>query len=247
MTVRLLVFGTLLLLWQTPSYAQTFEREEFTPKLALSYDVNTPPKTETATVAATLPAKPALWKPWVRIDGKTEPDGTIRLQWQTDPKPTKRTFLVERSWDGILWEQLTQINSSDSPAAKHTYQFLDVQAQLSANYRVFCFMGDTTKFYSPTIAVVGTYRPNQPNPAVRYYTIQRKSISVGLETAYVTYPVTATFYTNTGKILCYDTLSKYSDVFVVELPDAKDPNMKLQVVDGSGRVLTIRSIVRPNE
>jgi hypothetical protein len=249
MPIRLRLLFTIVSLLQTVAYAQTFEREEFVPKLALSYDVNTPPKAETPTapVAAPKAAKPAIWKPWIRVDGKTEPDGTIRLQWQTDPKPVKRIFLVERSADGALWEQLTQINSDGIASGKHAYQFLDVQAQQTGYYRVFCFVGDTTKFYSPTVSVVGTLRPSQPYPPIRYYTVQRKSVSIGLETNYLTFPVTANFYSTTGKILCYDTMEKHGDVFVVEMPDAKDPTLKLQVVDGSGRVLTTRAILRPNE
>ncbi|MEZ0609805.1 hypothetical protein ACAW74_14900 [Fibrella sp. WM1] len=239
MIARLLLLCTLLGYRPVGSYAQGF----IAPTMAVSYEGKASTNLKAIAAAATTPPPaPELVRPWVRLNARPDADGTVRVLWQTHPKQVNKTFLLERSGDGLTWEPLGQVNGSETTTQKNSYEFTAAQPSATESYRLSCLLADNTKLYSPVVTLIST---SQPHQAVRYYTAQQSAISVGFLPNRITFPVTVNVYTAAGSMLCYDSLAKPANEFTAELPATKETALRLQVVDGSNRVVLMRNVPMP--
>ncbi|CCG99357.1 hypothetical protein FAES_1347 [Fibrella aestuarina BUZ 2] len=243
MIARLLLLCALFGCRPIGSRAQGF----IAPTMAVSYEGKASNSLKAVAAVATTPPSPPpapeLVRPWVRLNARPDADGTVRVQWQTHPKQVNKTFLLERSADGITWEPLGQVSGNETASGKNTYEFVSAQPLASERYRLFCLLADNTKLYSSVVALVST---GQPHQAVRYYAAQQSAITVGLLPSRLTFPVTVNVYTAAGAMLCYDSLVKSANEFMVELPATKESTLRLQVVDASNRVVLMRNVAMPS-
>lgn len=243
MNARLLLLCALLSCRPIGSRAQGF----IAPTIAVSYEGKASSNLKAvAAVAATPPTPPPapeLVRPWVRLNARPDAEGTVRVQWQTHPKQVNKTFLLERSADGVTWESLGQVSGNETAGGKNTYEFVAAQPSAAESYRLFCLLADNTKLSSPVVALVST---GQPHQAVRYYAAQQHAITVGLQPNRLIFPVTVNVYTAAGAMLCYDNLAKSANEVMVELPATKEATLRLQVVDASNRVVLMRNVAMPS-
>lgn len=77
----------------------------------------------------------------------------VQISWATATEQRSKSFVVERSIDGVAFEELTSLPGAGTSAQVHTYQFIDQQAPLGrCYYRLRQLCGSQT-VYSPIKAV----------------------------------------------------------------------------------------------
>lgn len=64
----------------------------------------------------------------------TEKGNTILLSWQTSTELNNFGFLLQRSEDGIEWNDLTFVDGQDNSTQIHTYSYIDTKAGPGINY-----------------------------------------------------------------------------------------------------------------
>lgn len=71
----------------------------------------------------------------IDFNSKTQPDGTVSLNWATATESNNSYFLIERSADGKNFSELEKVSSKDgSSSARLDYQFTDKQPLKGVNY-----------------------------------------------------------------------------------------------------------------
>lgn len=231
MSIRLPLFCLLSCLLQPDGIAQTFHETYET--------VAKGPAPRPESRPAALSVTPAVARPWVRLMGQVETDGKIKLRWQTNYAKATRSFRVERSADGMDWNALGEVNSTDS-VQRNAYQFIDETPVRMAVYRLQSHHDDGSTPYSAVLSVVNPRHANQP---VLYHSVDQQVVLIGIEPANLIYPVTANLYAESGRLLCYDNLPPQTDEFRIDIPATKDGVVKVQIVDGAHRVLTVRRVL----
>ncbi|MEZ0609804.1 hypothetical protein ACAW74_14895 [Fibrella sp. WM1] len=230
MSIRLPLFCVLSCLLQPDGVAQTFHEKYETMAKGPA------PRPESRPVA--LSVTPAVARPWVRLMGQLETDGKIKLRWHTNYAKATRSFRVERSADGLEWNALGEVNSTDS-IQRNAYQFVDEAPVRTAVYRLQSKYDDGSTPYSAVLSVVNPRHASQP---VLYYSIDQRVVLIGLEPMNLIYPLTANLYAESGRLLCYDTIPPQADEFRIDVPATRESAVKVQIVDGAHRVVTVRRI-----
>jgi hypothetical protein len=240
MNLRLLVLGGWLCLRHTAAYAQqnlpAYDHLSFREQFQETATANVPALAAQASIAATALAPAAMPLP-IQLAGQAEPDGRVRLRWQVGPTQCSEVFLVERATDELLWQQVAQVNGSDTTHQKNEYEYIDSTPARLGHYRLFCLHTNGTRAYSATLSVFNTRKTGQ---AVQYYVLYPTTLTVGFDTSSLVFPVTANLYGKDGKLLCYETLAPQANALSLDLPATPDATIKLQLVDGTHRVLTTR-------
>lgn len=117
-------------------------------------------------VSQVLGPLPLTW-----LDFKAQAEaGAVNLQWATTDETNNAYFVVERSADGKLFEELQRVSDQENTSAVSTYVFIDVNPLTERNnyYRIKQVDQDGTFSYSDVATVNasthGVFRV-YPNPA----------------------------------------------------------------------------------
>jgi hypothetical protein len=111
-----------------------------------SYSVSDPIQ---SIISCPLPAHMNSWKGWRTEQGN-------RLQWACSQEQNNHYFLVEKSSDGIHFDELSKVNGKNLPGMVQLYTALDETPSLPVTYyRLKQVDLDNSFVYSPVIAVSG--------------------------------------------------------------------------------------------
>lgn len=81
-------------------------------------------------------------------------DNVVQLKWETESELNNAYFVVERSLDGLEWQELGKVNGAGNSNIVHQYQMLDPNPIAGTNYyRLRQVDFDGNHNYSNTIAI----------------------------------------------------------------------------------------------
>jgi len=110
--------------------------------------------------------------------------GNVKLSWETSSELNNRYFVVERSEDGKLWNDIVVIDGAGNSSQHHYYHYEDYSPTIGYSYyrlKLIDFNGQSS--YSK-INEVGSYKMQNsqiyiyPNPSSNYVTVEGNNIQI---------------------------------------------------------------------